>query len=93
MPRTPCAKTNRVRKAKPTVVEISKLELTAVTDAKISEATAVVFEEFKKLGATDAIAKSADFLAKVMTRIGIAGTLSANPPIPAAGVSGPSEAS
>jgi hypothetical protein len=63
-------------KPKPTVDQISQLDLASVTDARISEATAVVFDEFKKLGATDSIAKSAAFLAKIASRIAADGTLS-----------------
>jgi hypothetical protein len=77
-------------KAKPTIDEISQLDLAAVTDARISEATAVVFDEFTKLGATDAIAKSADFLAKVTTRIS-AEAKSTGAPLSAAATTGPSE--
>lgn len=58
---------------------ISHLNVTEVTDAKISEATSLVFDEFKKLGATDAVAKSADFLSKLATRIGDAETPNAAP--------------
>jgi hypothetical protein len=61
---------------KPTVDEISKIDLATMTDTKISEATAAVFDAFKQLGASDAIAKSADFLAKVMDRIGVDGNVS-----------------
>jgi hypothetical protein len=56
-------------KVKPTIGDIATLDLAAITDAKISEAAALVYAEFKQLGATDSIAKSADFLAKVMARI------------------------
>jgi len=67
--------------AKSTIKQVSELDLAVVvTDATISEATALVYDEFKKLGATDAIAKSADFLAKVAARLeSLAATSGAQP--------------